>query len=285
MISIITDYGPKIGNGHIQRMLTLADYLNHRGHETTIVCKQPLEIPNINFSTKLRESELIIRDKRDSTADEIIKLKKFGPVVTIDDIGSGRSIADHYLYILPNTYMNRYNRDIFLYGYNFIISLEDCMNYIQKSIDVAIYISNFTKYKKLLMPNLTYALMFGHETLIYCNGKYEKCELSHAEILLSSKILVTHFGITLFEGYLAKCKLFIVNPTSYLSYLSHIAIHDIPFFDFGLWKSLDYNGVQQAIIDNKEEIEAVDSISVQKTIENCLDNFYFQLLSYEILNK
>ena len=125
-ITIITGTGGALGTGHFQRMCYLADSLSHTGRfrvKLFIIQGNP-DIPELlkevvtdSFPV---ETDLVIRDMRDSSEEDIKFFKKTAPVLVIDDTGPGRLFADHVIDLLPNPVNRIVPEKMFLYGYNFI---------------------------------------------------------------------------------------------------------------------------------------------------------------------
>ena len=227
---IVTGTGSHLGTGHVQRMLTLVSYIQIKNEfNPLILTNHPEDLPD-EFQhlaiSSIPNCSLIIRDKRDSSEDEIMDLKKYAPLIAVDDTGKGRSSADYVIDLLPNLKhkLSRefYKEDLFLYGYNFTREIKTALAKIkEKSIDIAIYTGARPKSSvtesllKILPKKAQVCHLTGKGTIDFFTGNPVHKNLTFPEILLSSKILITHFGITLFEGYASGCKLFTINPSRY----------------------------------------------------------------------
>ena len=230
-IVIITGTGGPLGTGHLQRMLTLAAEIDRRGEFNLSILTNNKELIPSHFRSRAVTSlpercSLIIKDRRDSSETEMLELKAKAPVIAVDDTGPGRSRADYILDLLPNP-ENRLSpqfqrEDFFLYGYNFTRDITAAVNKtVEKFIDITIYTGadpspQTGEYLKKIIPGNTDTVrLTGNCPQNFLTGKPVYNNLNYAEILLSSKILITYFGITLFEGCLCGCSLFTVNPSEY----------------------------------------------------------------------
>jgi hypothetical protein len=230
-IVIITGTGGPLGTGHLQRMLTLAGEIDFKGEYDFSILTNNVELIPSQFRSRAvitlpEKCSLIIKDMRDSSESEMMELKKKSPVIAVDDTGKGRSRADYIIDLLPNPvnslYPQFYKEDFFLYGYNFTREIIAAVSKIgEKFIDIAIYTgsdpsSNIMEYLENIIPEKTEAVhLTGEGPRDFHTGRPVYNNLTYAEILLVSKILITHFGITLFEGFLSGCRLFTVNPSEY----------------------------------------------------------------------
>lgn len=227
---IVTGAGEHLGTGHVQRMLTLVSYIQIKNEFNPLILTNnpedlPKEFQHLAISS-IPNCSLIIRDKRDSSEDEIVDLKKYAPLIAVDDTGKGRSRADYVIDLLPNLKhrLSRefYKEDLFLYGYNFTREIKTALEKIkEKSIDIAIYTGSRPKNSvtesllAILPKKAQICHLTGKGTVDFFTHNPVYKNLTFPEILLSSKILITHFGITLFEGYASGCRLFTINPSQY----------------------------------------------------------------------
>jgi spore coat polysaccharide biosynthesis predicted glycosyltransferase SpsG len=291
-VAIITSFGKELGNGHIQRMLSLLWFLNLRKNINAFLLSEKIPdfIPahlqkyikkNIDFTPGL-----IIRDMRDSSEDEIMKLKKTAKVIVIDDLGPGKRLADIAIDILPNPCEtdNQNSSRIFIYGYNFISAVSDLKNkIINKDLDFALYPGNsphseYIEFLISLLPDKSdYAILNGKDSYLVKNGKKIAAhDISYADIILSSKVVISHFGITLYEGAISGCRLISINPTEYHSNLSEIAEKFLPLANFGVSSDIDKLKARTLIRKavNYPSYDSVNSQDVYNGIITCLENFY-----------
>jgi len=268
-IAIITGAGPTLGTGHLQRMALLAHYLQADGnYEVNLVTEAllPDELEDLRHSEVSQTTSLIIRDMRDSDKDEMDRLQKIAPVLALDDAGPGGSLADHRLNLLPSppgAQNDRdYNPSLFLYGYNFARSLKKLENrQLQRSIDLVIYPGANPSEKTLaryrdLIPSGKSAGFF-YNNLFQVTGSQslpQKLENSFAGILLSSRVLLTYFGISLFEGHAAGCRLGVLDPGDYHNSLTS-QIDWSTLYNLGTWQDIDTKKVKTEIGQIIEETE------------------------------
>ncbi len=292
-MTIKTSWGKALGMGHIQRMATLLWYLNERKNIKTFLISDaipdffPVELRNYVKTNIDFKPDIIIRDMRDSTEDEITHLKKTGKVIVIDDNGPGRRLADHAIDILPNpdpSERRKKDSGIFIYGYNFLKAVSDLKGKtIKKELDFAIYPGNSPTKEyidfliSLLPDNSTYTLLNGENSYLVKNGKkLDACNSSYAEIVLSSRVVISHFGITLYEGYISGCRLISINPTPYHSLLSEMAKDFLSLINLGEFKIMD-PGEARFLIQEAVKMplhKNVNSGHVYKKIIAGLENFY-----------
>lgn len=254
-ISIITAWGNGYGTGHIQRMISLLSALIELGWKVSIILDRiPIFFPQSLKRSIVHEidyrSSLIIRDMRDSTIEEIKLLQNISPVLVIDDMGPGRLEADFSCSLLPHY---QYPFDIkemlsrFIFGYNFIQDLRAIKHdIVDKTIDYSIYLGAdpsadiINKISVLMSENKISRLLTSHGIFSFDKGKLlPQPTIPFGELLLSTKSLITYFGITLFEGYISKCRLITINPTDYHSTLSDNLQTHLPLDNLGTYESID----------------------------------------------
>jgi spore coat polysaccharide biosynthesis predicted glycosyltransferase SpsG len=300
-IAIKTSAGDSLGTGHIQRMCSLLWYLNERKNIKAFLIS---DYTGDSFPSVLKKysktnfdflPDIIIRDMRDSSEDEIERLKKTSPVIVIDDNGQGRKAADHAIDILPNPEAKNkeFNNKIFLYGYNFLTALLELNNKnLKKELDFAIYPGNsasseFIGFLTSLLPEKSsYAMLTGKNSYLIKNGKKENLKESlYAETILSSKAVISHFGITLYESFIAKCKIISINPSEYHSKLADMAGDYLHITNLGESAKLNAADAKVSIkkatqISLCREINAAD---VFRKVIDGLENF--SRLLFDIIGK
>ena len=238
-VLILTGTGGDLGSGHLQRMLALAVHLNSTDHfQAEILLKENIFPPdeslkNIFTGTIPVNTDLIIRDMRDSSINEILHLKEKAPVLAIDDSGKGNAQADYKLTLLPlpsdenNPVIP--DTDKFLYGYNFSKGIESLSgkNITAREFDVAVYAGYnppenlISEIKNAIPASATSILLSGNKPVIL-TGRISHESKSYTEILCSTKIIVTHFGLTMFEAHICGCGIAALNPSPYHNTLTEI---------------------------------------------------------------
>jgi hypothetical protein len=317
IIAILTDWGDSIGSGHVQRMTSLLWYLISRKNiEAYIVLDQlppffPEELRGYWKTEFKPKPGMIIRDMRDSTAGEMRALREISRVLTIDDNGEGRKIADHLIDMLPLTdYKNKSKKDrapddLFIYGYGFMNSLYNLIGgsdspnditgqksgkIIEKQIDSSIYpgfhsTEEYTEYLIGLLPaDSKYAILRGEHSYLQIKGKrYRLGKESHAETLLSSKVLISHFGILLYEAYLSECRIVCINPSPYHSKLAEMAKVHLGIDNLGEYAGLNRKRAQKIIRDSIREpvSNGVSAQGVYQTVLESLERFCSYLMTVQ----
>ena len=295
IVSIVTGWGSGLGTGHVQRMASLASFLNRsKGISAFLVAGRkpdflPFELHDCFLPSIKPGTGCIIRDMRDSSEEEMRELKKIGSVVTIDDCGPGRRMADAAIDLLPNPENRDHKKESFIYGYNFIDSLRKLNEeHIEKNLDALLYCgykpaAETVDFIHSLIPrNKICAVLHGMETSIISGGMAISLSQSYAETILSARVLISHFGIALYEGYACGCRLVCVNPTGYHSQLADIAGNDIDAVNLGLLSEVDRGKAQEIIsnlIDNPTA-DRIDPRAVCEKIEAGLERFYEDIKPY-----
>ena len=118
-VAIVTGHGGHLGTGHIQRAVSLAWYFSSiPGVESVIRASEPSgvfndEIHQLFSLTEPVSPDIIIRDMRDSTVEEMQELRCVAKVLAVDDIGEGRDAADWCIDLLPNPGLGSSNDFVF----------------------------------------------------------------------------------------------------------------------------------------------------------------------------
>jgi hypothetical protein len=293
--SIVTGWGSRLGTGHIQRMGSLADYLERKKNIRVFICTdQSAEIPLPALSAKVLPyihpgSVSIIRDKRDSSIDEMLNLKRYARVITIDDCGPGRDFADLAIDLLPNLKYSIHTKKLFIYGSGFTGSIKRLEGrIIEKTIDCAVY-SGYKPPREtvdfllsLVPSGAVCAHLCGEASVLLKNGITTPLQMSYAEALLSTKVLISHFGITLYEGHIAGCHLVSVNPTKYHSRLADNAGNEIGIINLGLREGFDLVHARDIISGLIHEPPAgkTNPAAIADLIEKGLELFYNQIAPF-----
>lgn len=280
-VIIITGEGGRLGTGHFQRMCTLASILNKTcTYSAGIIIAEgkpviPDGIENLLVTAIPPGTSLIIRDMRDSSAAEIESLRKNAPVLVIDDTGAGRSHADHVLDILPSPLCARTFSGIFIYGYNFITTV-NTMNFTEftKDIDVAIY-AGYKPDMALIenivsrMPYDISCVLLSGDKIDILRGRVNNMSPDYIHALIRSRILITHFGITMYEGELAGCRILALNPTHYHTELTLMVTERLNVVPAGEYDSIDHNTINHEISTavNRNSLDIVSSRSIKERID------------------
>lgn len=273
-IVIVTGTGGIFGTGHMQRMLNLAVHLNRTDNFSASIYLKHKEYPlEEKFNSLLTDTlqtgtGLIIRDMRDSSAEEMQLLKQAGPVLAIDDSGEGRKYADYTLSLLPvpseNLESARPDKSIFLYGYNFTegITLLNKKKHFKRDIDASVY-AGFAPSPELLdlirksIPDSFNSVLLAGGKAVNFTGEILLSETPYAEVISRSKIVITHFGLTMFEADACGCKIAALNPTEY-----HSSLTDLIDKEFSIIYSVEYKNFAPDAL--KKAIERESAVTAEK---------------------
>lgn len=291
-IIIVTGTGGILGTGHLQRMLNLAVRINRSNTLSASILLRQNEFPlpekwnNILVESIPQDISLIIRDMRDSSIDEIVLLKQIAPVIVIDDSGPGRMYAKHVINLLPLPSEDCKNikpdTSLFLYGYNFTegINLLTEKNTPGSNIDIAVY-AGYNPSDELVssirnsIPLETNSILLKGGKATPLTGKFSQLEVSYTEILVRTKIIITHFGLTMFEADACGCKIASLNPTEY-----HTKLTETVKKNFNIIYSSDYNSFAPDVLQTIIRHELAEATSknyhlseIIKKINSGTENF------------
>ncbi len=294
-VSIVTGWGGHLGTGHVQRMANLALYINqHTSLRAFLVCdKKPGFLPepfnDIITNTIRPGSIFIIRDKRDSSIREMEELKGHSRVIAIDDCGPGRNLCDMPIDLLPNLHYSISKKELFIYGFTFADSIRRLgSSPVHKNLDYTVYCGinpsspAIDMILSLIPKNCSCAILAGEDSSLLKNGDIIPLQTSYAETLLSAKILITHFGITLYEGHIAGCRLITINPTDYHARLSDIIKDDLGLINLGVIDDIEPVQARSAISEFSRNAfsDCIDPLSIVKTVHDGLDMFLSRIQSF-----
>ncbi|MBP7582450.1 MAG: hypothetical protein KBA61_00350 [Spirochaetes bacterium] len=291
-VTIVTGMGPGLGQGHVQRMASLLSRLRdaHGLDVMMVIHPRVGEVPSEAHRHERREvgeTRLILRDMRDSTEEQVSVLRSIAPVCVIDDRGPGRELADHVLDILPHPDPPGVKAvaGSFIYGCNFLQSLKSLDGRIvKKSVDFVVYagaVPDDAGAEKLLslLPVGASWYLLGRGAPLFRDGRgeVEPARAGYAEILLSSRVAVTHFGLFLYEASVSGCGVVAVNPTAYHSGLADCISHKKDLTNLGVFGDLDDTSATEKLRSALERasIREVDggetARRVQESIDRCAD--------------
>lgn len=297
VIAIITDWSSELGSGHVQRMISLADFINHQpGFRAIIVNEKPLSVPGAPQTVtpaEFRSSAIdrIVRDQRDSSVSDIVALRTIAPVIAVDDHGEGRYVAQRVIDLLPHP-SHRQNRqcyrgDLFLYGYSFTQSVSAFNESMQNEpIDAALYLGHdpnpddIAWFRSLLPPHCRCVVLAGSYQLLFHESQVEKINEPYVSLLMASRVLITHFGITLYEGFLAGCRLLTINPGIYHAELADMASAQLGLVNLGIRQTLDREKARTVIAASLEKPKrTVRHEDISRRCVNNLSSFFQVLVS------
>jgi len=209
--------------------------------------------------------------------------------VVVDDCGDGRKYSDLAIDCLPNIKysdsVRQINDSTFLFGFSFVNFFEgsDPIKY-SKDIDLCIYIGSQPKKSQLhtllsYIPNTLSVCVTGNGNPYFINKPCsDPVPQNFPEVLLRSKAILTHFGISLFEASLCGCSLYTVNPTPYHSSLCEISKEVLSLTNFGLFSDLNNKKLKKDL--NTETLQlnkVINTEDIRRTIEECTRRFIEKL--------
>lgn len=239
----ITKYGDNFGMGHLRRTMTLADKLK-KEFLIYFSCENKNDIMNIfnknnyeiipfdnleNFVKKEGVFDRVVIDLRDTSYEEMEFYKKFGPVISFDDMGIGGQISDINICTLPRIKeysKNRYNFDGLEYLILKKIKLKNnkSPNNPPKNILITFGGSDPEKLSSKIakiFTELEYRVTliigpFFSEDI----KEFENCEIienvENLNVYIEeSDLVVTSFGLTFFESMIINRPALLINPTNY----------------------------------------------------------------------
>jgi hypothetical protein len=282
-IALLTSWGGQFGTGHLQRISSLQRALRAKGYNPILVCSpSPSHI--------IEEDELaatvppgvqsIIRDMRDSSVEEIRSLQQIAPVLAIDDCGEGRNAVDQALDLLPNLLQKpegsepSFEQSPFLFGVTFTRKIEEYGDRdFEKNIDLCIYTGlnpskEYFEFLQSLIPDeWTAVIVDGKSSRLFINGAASGEGAAYPEALLRSKRLLTHFGVTLYEGDLCGCALAAINPTRYHNALCEKAKQTLLLWNFGIYPETDSDIIKKGLKEITPSSQRINTAMIGRRIE------------------
>jgi hypothetical protein len=116
-----------------------------------------------------------------------------------------------------------------------------------------------------------YAVLSGNNSYVMMSGAKFPLEKSCAETILSSKIVLAHFGITLYEGHIAGCVPVAVNPSDYHSRLADMAAGKTGMINLGVYGKIE-NRTAKNIIKSAIEKNTCPYVKADDIMEKIMDN-------------
>ncbi|MFW6365038.1 MAG: hypothetical protein ACOC2H_01035 [Spirochaetota bacterium] len=268
-------------------MTTLQNLICERNMNALLVSDNfprtyPDHLRGLRYDMIPQSGDICIRDRRDSDRDTIFLLKQsFRTVITLDDCGEGIKEADCSINLLPTVSSPLPEYDEwsfpFLYGYHFYTHIKSLYQTYHRDIDICVYTNREPdEYPIDLLkryPSLRICFFYGSRIRL---GDFSVDTAAHyTEILLRSRICVSHFGLTLYEASLCGARPVAVNPTQYHSRLadndSTIGIVNCGTFDSPDLARLD------GVIDTTPDDTVTDIFSVKHRMETHCANFFSAL--------
>lgn len=299
-VAIMTGYGGPLGTGHIQRAVSIAWYLNSLPDvQSFIWAMRPPglfhdEIDHLFIQPGSGNPDIIVRDMRDSTVEEIRGLQHVAKVLALDDIGEGRNAADWCVDLLPNPVSwisndYEFQKSHFVYGYNFLSAIRARQGIdINKTIDVLFYggADPDPRYVEKILQSMPAAAVCavagGENSFIIKNGIRQEMNVSsYGDLLLASKSAVTHFGILVYEALLTGAEVITINPTEYHSSLADLIAEKWGIINLGTASSFDeslFKTLLEKIMNSHSEAKADPATMISHAMDN-LHRFSKHILS------
>ena len=291
-IVILTGTGGDLGTGHLQRMMNLASYINEKhDFEISLLIKSgdyplPPELSMMKISSLPGSCDLIIRDMRNSSKQEMLALSGTAPVLAVDDAGEGKNSAGNSIDLLPlplsSSAQIQADYCRFLYGYTFKQGIKELRdeNIQKRDIDVTIY-AGFSPPESLLsqisksIPENTRVVILSAGKPVVLTGDPLPDKISYSGILARTKIVMTHFGITMFEAHICGCEIAALNPTNYHSELTGTVRRDMKIIHSAEYANFDPVIMSDDLMLNlkKSNFPVLSPEDILDKINNGLENF------------
>lgn len=228
--------GGKYGIGHLNRCFSIVEqgrsFFNpsifiYQGDRDSILSRGEMfwDCPFIKGLQEAFDIDLIVSDMRDTEGRDIKALMKLAPVISLDDLGAGRYLAYCTIYPIP---------PLFDIQGNYTGSSYFILNRRIKDLDPKLYrekdgilISfggtdpyNLTHYMSSILDNLGLRAKVALGPL-YPHSKDElKGEVienpgNFYDLINNAKLLITSFGITMYEAFFLKTPVILFNHSRY----------------------------------------------------------------------
>jgi len=235
-----TALGNNFGIGHFQRCVAIIEEATRENYQFEPFIyiykgdKKLKRLYNYRFIDDLKSIknvDLIVSDMRDTTEKEITDLCRIAPVISLDDSGEGSNYAYVNIHALPTVnhkngnyngpeyiVLNRAIRKIKEKPFNerndILISFggEDPFNL---TYNVASILSELGIRPKIIRGPINKNDLTGLDADII------ECPESIYELIGSAKLLITSFGITMYEAFFLKTPVALLNHTNYHNILAN----------------------------------------------------------------
>ena len=116
---------------------------------------------------------------------------------------------------------------------------------IAKDVDVAIYAGykpdpDVIEDIRSAIPADASVVLFSCGRPSLLSEKKVPVDAGYTDLLLRSRVLITHFGITMYEGDLAGCRILAVNPSPYHSELTGMVTGNLNVISAGEYGNIDH---------------------------------------------
>ncbi len=272
-----TACGGSYGMGHLKRCLSVIDegksyfeslvYI-YKGDKESIRKRGEL-FGNYTFIRDPGEWEafqidLIVSDMRDTTKKDMHKLKRRAPVISIDDMGAGKDLSCVSINSLPlvgDFYSNYHGPEYIVIG-NDIKHVTPLPFHKKEGVIVSFGgsdPSNLTGYITSILESLRIKPRiirgpFYHHNMSGLKGEIIEAPVDLYDLINRAKVLITSFGITMYEAFFLKTPVVLFNHSKYHYELAK----KIPVINLGYRCSIKSDSLKQKLMDaiNHEELLA-----------------------------
>lgn len=240
-ILFIVSAGGHFGFGHLQRMFLLADKLSSDFNiifslkescsdaEKLVKEKNYILLPFKDIEEKIRTKgpyDRVIVDIRDTSKDEMMTYKTFGPVFSIDDMGDGGQLAFCNIKMLPSLNSGfKFNFS----GIEYLLLNSELKKKNIKTKKVKKILVTFGGSDPARLTNKVLNLISGKGFEITAVvGPFFREKINNfddvknvfspdslAELIAETDLVITSFGMTLMESLYTNTPVLIVNPSEY----------------------------------------------------------------------
>jgi spore coat polysaccharide biosynthesis predicted glycosyltransferase SpsG/SAM-dependent methyltransferase len=278
VVLFCTVAGARYGYGHLKRCMTLIDQgrdlfkgilcIRGNAYRLTEYEKMHGTLPIVSSLDEAGSVDLIFSDQRDTTARVMRKYSKKAPVIALDDRGAGRSLAHVAIFSLPTVEGYRGN----FAGPDYIsidtavreLGKKGCMTHGDaEPTEVVVSFGGSDPHNLTgrvtgslnrigLRPTVVRGPLFEHGPV---KGDYRLVEhpSSLAETLSRAAVLITSFGLTLFEARYLGIPVILLNHTQYHEQLA-AAMDGV--INLGYHASIDENALGKLLEEALEQCRA-----------------------------
>jgi len=256
-VLFFTEAGGSYGMGHLRRCLSIIE--EGKSFFDGVLCIDKeirgFDVDNCSFLNKIPivkspedagNIDLVFSDRRDTTKTQIRMLSRFAPVISLDDLGAGRMTSHISIFSLPTPRGEKGN----LNGNSYIV-LDSEVRHItplppekKKGVLVSFGGSDpanltFQTVRFLnelgIIPIVVKGPFFSH-SLAELNAEVLEAPHGLGELLNRAELLITSFGLTMYEAF------FLGTP---------VVLYNQSFYHFQLSKNLDIPCIGYRGIDEK----------------------------------
>jgi spore coat polysaccharide biosynthesis protein SpsF (cytidylyltransferase family)/2-polyprenyl-3-methyl-5-hydroxy-6-metoxy-1,4-benzoquinol methylase len=222
---------PGQGTGHLQRIASLAEALSPERRcivyvpQDSQACTERFRNPAVPVVQELPSSaSLVVIDGFRTSVRDMKLYRAIGPIVALDEGGSGRSLADYLLDIIPG------RRKIAVVPNKFDVSFlplpTNRRRSVPKKIRSALVLAGGENAAGLAIPAGQSLISMGFDVTVI-DPKARGLEKMDGGLTVSGPIenlrenlchydlVLTHFGFTAFEALAAGCYVMLFSPTLY----------------------------------------------------------------------